>query len=112
MSEETSAANVGRALAYLQAIEDRVSEEELARFFAPRRVAGAVSVCVASEVRSAQYGRLGRLGGIAGQWEGVLAIPVAGLKAGSTMRAWFAMFLQFHNGKIIRQANYDCSEPW
>jgi ketosteroid isomerase-like protein len=46
------------------------------------------------------------------EWEGVLAIPVAGLEAGATMRAWFAMFLEFRDGKIVRQNNYDCFEPW
>ena len=46
------------------------------------------------------------------KWEGVLAIPIAGLEAGATMRAWFAMFLEFREGKIARQNNYDCFESW
>ena len=45
-------------------------------------------------------------------WEGALAIPVAGLAAGATMRAYFAMFLHFRDGKIMQQSNYDCFEPW
>jgi ketosteroid isomerase-like protein len=34
------------------------------------------------------------------------------MDAGSTVHAWFAMFLQFRDGKIVRQCNYDCFEPW
>jgi len=45
-------------------------------------------------------------------WEGVLAVPVAGLEAGATMRAYFAMFLHFRDGQIVHQSNYDCFEPW
>jgi hypothetical protein len=33
--------------------------------------------------------------------EGVLAIPVAGMEAGATMRAWFAMFLQLRDGNCF-----------
>jgi len=28
------------------------------------------------------------------------------------MRARFAVFLDFRDGKITRQRNYDCFEPW
>jgi ketosteroid isomerase-like protein len=45
-------------------------------------------------------------------WTGVLAIPVSTLAAGAEMRAHFAMFLEFRDGKIYRQRNYDCYEPW
>lgn len=46
------------------------------------------------------------------EWTGTLAVPVGTLSAGGTMRARFAVFLEFQNGKIIRQRNYDCFEPW
>ena len=46
------------------------------------------------------------------EWEGVLAIPIAGLQSGEVMRAHFAMFFRFKEGKIIEQRNYDCFEPW
>lgn len=46
------------------------------------------------------------------EWEGTLAIPVAGLNAGDVMRAHFAMFFTFEGDKIKLQRNYDCFEPW
>jgi ketosteroid isomerase-like protein len=46
------------------------------------------------------------------QWTGRLAIPLGSLPAGGEMRARFAMFLEFREGRIIRQRNYDCFEPW
>jgi ketosteroid isomerase-like protein len=45
-------------------------------------------------------------------WTGTLAIPAAGLPAGGVMRAHFAMFFECVEGKIHRQHNYDCFEPW
>jgi ketosteroid isomerase-like protein len=45
-------------------------------------------------------------------WVGTIEIPVGTLPAGSEMRAHFAVFLEFRNGKIIRQRNYDCFDPW
>ena len=46
------------------------------------------------------------------EWTGVLAIPVAGLPAGGEMKAHFAVFLEFRDGRIARQTNYDCFEPF
>jgi ketosteroid isomerase-like protein len=46
-------------------------------------------------------------------WSGTLAVPLGEqLPAGSTMRARFAVFLEFREGKIVAQRNYDCFEPW
>lgn len=45
-------------------------------------------------------------------WTGTLAIPLAGLAAGATMRAHFAMFFELVEGRIQRQRNYDCFEAW
>jgi|SRR6185295_5587310 len=45
-------------------------------------------------------------------WSGTLAIPVGKLAAGDIMKAHFATFIEFHNGKIIAQRNYDCFEPF
>ena len=44
------------------------------------------------------------------QWTGSLRAPVTGLP--STLRARFAVFLEFRGDKIARQRNYDCFEPW
>jgi ketosteroid isomerase-like protein len=45
-------------------------------------------------------------------WSCILAISVASLPAGGEMRAHFAVFFDFRDGKIARQRNYDCFEPW
>jgi ketosteroid isomerase-like protein len=45
-------------------------------------------------------------------WTGTLAIPFGTLAAGDNMRCHSAMFLEFRDGKICAQRNYDCFEPW
>ncbi len=45
-------------------------------------------------------------------WMGTLAVAFGNLHPGSTMRAHSAMFLQFKDGRIASQRNYDCFEPW
>ncbi|WOB06963.1 nuclear transport factor 2 family protein [Piscinibacter gummiphilus] len=46
------------------------------------------------------------------EWSAVMAVPIASLPAGATMRAHFAMFFEFSEGRISRQRNYDCFDPW
>ncbi len=45
-------------------------------------------------------------------WVGKLAQPVGTLVAGQEMRGHFAAFIEFHEGKIVAQRNYDCFDPW
>jgi ketosteroid isomerase-like protein len=46
-------------------------------------------------------------------WSGTLAIPLGEkLPAGSVMRARFAQFFEFRDGKIVAQRNYDCFYPF
>ena len=45
-------------------------------------------------------------------WTGTLAVPLGTLPAGGQMRARFAIFLTYRDGKIVRQHNYDCFDPW
>jgi ketosteroid isomerase-like protein len=45
-------------------------------------------------------------------WTGKLAVPFGALAAGSEIRAHSAMFMEFRDGKIIAQRNYDCFDPW
>jgi ketosteroid isomerase-like protein len=45
-------------------------------------------------------------------WIGTLAVPFGSIPAGGEMRARFAIFLTFRDGKIVRQHNYDCFDPW
>jgi ketosteroid isomerase-like protein len=46
------------------------------------------------------------------EWTGTSAVPLGTLPAGYQMKAYFAMFLEFREGKIARQRNYDCFEKW
>jgi ketosteroid isomerase-like protein len=45
-------------------------------------------------------------------WTGTLAVPFGNTPAGGQMRARFAIFLTFRDGRIVRQHNYDCFDPW
>jgi ketosteroid isomerase-like protein len=45
-------------------------------------------------------------------WSGYLAVPVDTLPADSEMRAHLSIWLEFRDGKICRQHNYDCFDPW
>ena len=45
-------------------------------------------------------------------WTGTLAAPLGSIPAGGQMRARFAIFLTYRDGKIVRQHNYDCFDPW
>jgi ketosteroid isomerase-like protein len=45
-------------------------------------------------------------------WTATLAVPVGSLPPGGEMRAHFAVFLEFRDGKIAAQRNYDCFDPF
>jgi ketosteroid isomerase-like protein len=45
-------------------------------------------------------------------WRGTLAVPVGSIPAGGQMVAHFAQIFEFKDGKIFRQRNYDCFEPF
>ena len=45
-------------------------------------------------------------------WSGLLAIPLEGLTANSQLRAHVSIHFEFRDGKICRQHNYDCFDPW
>jgi len=46
-------------------------------------------------------------------WTGTLAIPIGPeTPAGTVMRARFAQFFEFREGRIVKQRNYDCFYPW
>ncbi|MGY4828216.1 nuclear transport factor 2 family protein [Sphaerotilaceae bacterium SBD11-9] len=135
MATEESA-NLATVRAYLKALESGAVGEALARFFTPdaqqielpnklnptggqsdlptllkRAEQGQKLLQHQSyEVRSAVAQR--SCVAVEAQWSAVLAVPVASLPAGATMRAHFAMFFEFSEGRISRQRNYDCFEPW
>lgn len=45
-------------------------------------------------------------------WTGTLAIPLGNIPIGGQMKAYFAQFYEFKDGKIIKQRNYECFEPF
>jgi ketosteroid isomerase-like protein len=45
-------------------------------------------------------------------WSGLLAQPVDTLPADTEMRAHISMWLEFRDGKIAKQRNYDSFDPW
>jgi ketosteroid isomerase-like protein len=45
------------------------------------------------------------------RWTGTLAVPFGKMEPGAEMRASFAMFFLFREGKIAIQRNYDCFDP-
>jgi ketosteroid isomerase-like protein len=44
-------------------------------------------------------------------WEATTAQPLANLPAGTQLSAQVAIFLEFRDGKIIRQRDYTCYHP-
>jgi ketosteroid isomerase-like protein len=131
-----TSSNLGAAQRYLAAIEAGATGAELAAFFAPDVVqqefpnrltpAGATrglgDILEGAErgqkvLRSQRYEILhavtsGEHVALEVQWTGILAIPLTGLPPGGVMRARFAVFLDYRDGKIVQQRNYDCFEPW
>jgi ketosteroid isomerase-like protein len=45
-------------------------------------------------------------------WSGTLAIQLQHLTPGSVLTAHLSLFLDFRDGKICRQRNYDCYPPF
>ena len=133
---DNTAANIAAARRYLAAIEAGASGPALAEYFTPdiefvgmpNRLSPEVvrqdraGMLKASErgqqviarqtyeVRSALAG--GERVALEVEWSGTLKLPLGTLPAGGVMRAHFAMFLDFRDGKIAVQRNYDCFEPF
>ena len=133
---DNTAANIDAARRYLAAIEAGATGPALAQYFAtdiefvgmPNRLApqgvrqDLAGMLAASErgqqviarqtyeVRSVLAG--GERVALEVEWSGTLKVPLGTLPAGGVMRAHFAMFLDFRDGKIAAQRNYDCFEPF
>lgn len=45
-------------------------------------------------------------------WTATLAIPIGAVPAGGAMRARFGVFLEYRDGRIAAQRNYDCFDPF
>jgi ketosteroid isomerase-like protein len=45
-------------------------------------------------------------------WTATIAQAAGPFAAGQSLRAHFAIFMEFRDGLIVRQRNYDCFDPW
>ena len=45
-------------------------------------------------------------------WIGTLAVPFGSIPPGGEMRAHLAIVIEFRDGKIAAQRNYDCYDPF
>ena len=130
------ASNLEIAREYLRSIERGATGDALARFFAPDviheefpnrlspngRRNGLAGMLEGAEkgqkiLSKQHYEILHELGmgnrvALEVIWTGTIAVAVGTLAAGQEMRAHFAVFLEFREGKIAAQRNYDCFDPW
>ena len=131
-----SASNLKIVRSYLRAIERGETGEGLGQFFAPdvifeefpnrltpvgkkRDLAqGLAGAEKGKKLMTRQIYRItheitdGDRVALEVEWEGTLAVPFGSIPAGGQMRAFFAMFQEFREGRIVRQRNYDCFEAW
>jgi ketosteroid isomerase-like protein len=122
--------------AYLEAIAAGATGDTLAAFLHPdveqiefpnRLVAGGATRDLAAILAAAERGQAvvrrqsfsvaavlaeAERAAVEARWEAELAVPVGSLAAGDIMRAHFAMFFEFRDGRIWRQRNYDCFEAF
>ena len=132
----TTTDNLGIARRYLEALESGAEGDALADFFTkdvvqeefPNRLSpiGAhrelADVLDASRkgkrtLRAQKYDILNSIAegdsvALEVFWSGYLAVPVDTLPADSEMRAHLSIWLEFRDGKIARQHNYECFDPW
>jgi ketosteroid isomerase-like protein len=135
MSEVTSS-YVEHATRYLQALEAGVIGDALAAFFTPdviqeefpnRLVPSGAQRDLSTLLASAERGQqvmanqtyelvntvaAGTTVVLEVRWTGTLAVALETLPVGAQMRARFAVVLEYRDGAIARQRNYDCFEPW
>jgi ketosteroid isomerase-like protein len=132
----TESGNIDTAKRYLRAIEEGVAFDDLASFFTPDVVQhefanqfvrqgaqrGLKEMREAAErgrnvVTSQRYEVRNALASgdwvaLEVTWSAVIGVSIGSIPAGGEMRANFGMFLQFRDGKIARQHNYDCFDPF
>ncbi|HYL63607.1 MAG TPA: nuclear transport factor 2 family protein [Candidatus Methylomirabilis sp.] len=133
MSEASQ--NLALARQYLKAIESGASGDEMAQFFSPdviveifpssffpkgsrdnldgiRAAADRGKKVMAKQIYEVTNAlATGDQVAMEVLWTGTLLVPFQSIPAGGHMRARFAVFLRFQNGKIISQRNYDCYDP-
>ena len=131
-----TSSNVSHVHQYLQALTAMSAPETVADFFAPDVVFHEFPNRVAPQGRVRRFADLGAAYeqgrkilqsqtynvqriieagdevAVELEWNGILAVPVMNLPAGSEMKAFVAMFLTFRDGKIVSQRNYDSYPPF
>jgi len=129
------AENLATARRYLQAIESAAGADQMAQFFCDEvvveifpslyfpkgsrsdlsgiRISAERGKKVMTSQRYVVKNAIASADQVALEvdWTGTLAIPFQNIPAGGQLHAYFAMFLQFKDGKILSQRNYDCYEP-
>ncbi len=125
-----------RARAYVAAVEAGATGEELAAFYHPDAVQeefpnrlnpAGVKRTLEGILLGAEAGRklisrqifdihtateVGDRVVLEMTWTGYLNAPVGMTRAGEAMKARFAQVIEFEDGLIIRQRNYDCFDPF
>lgn len=121
--------NLTLACRYLTALEAGVTGPRLAEFFAPevvqeefpnrltpngakRDLAGLLAGAEQGQKALTQQSFEIRRALASGDQVALEVLWTSTLAAGDEMRAHFAVFLDFRDGKIVAQRNYDCFEPW
>src|SRR5689334_5643651 len=128
--------NVERALHYLRAIEQGATGPALAEFFTSdvcqreypnRLVPSGVTRDLDGLLASGEKGQKvirdqryevrtslaqGDQVALEIDWSGTLQVPLGSLEAGARLRAAFAVFITFRDGRICAQHNYDCFDPF
>jgi ketosteroid isomerase-like protein len=128
--------NLEIALRYIEALSSGADAEEVAGFYAPDVVQEEfpnrlVPSGATRDLAALKEGRVrGKallsaeryevLGAVADgdrvalelRWIATIGIKAGPFTPGQELRARFAIFLEFRDGLIARQRNYDCFDPW
>lgn len=128
--------NEKTVVAFLKMIEERKSSDELSNFYHPEieQTEYPNAIVKTTAVRNLQDLKEGSERGkkillkeeyeiknlyssnnhviLEAIWKGTLSVPVGSLPVGGQMTANFAQFFEFKDGKIYKQRNYDCFDPF
>jgi len=128
--------NLETALRYIQALSSGAGADEIGRFFTPdvvqeefpnRLVPNGATRDLAALKEGRVRGkallsaeRYEVTGAVANgdavalelRWTATIGIKAGPFEPGQELRARFAIFLEFRDGLIARQRNYDCFDPW
>lgn len=121
---------------YFRAIEAGVPEAEMRQFFSPdvlqeefpnRLVPNGATRDLAALIEAGRRGRAVVTGqtydilnavesgpwiALEVAWSATLKVQAGSIPAGGVMRARFGVFIEYRDGRIVAQRNYDCFEPF